>query len=192
MVNPNAFATTAETAPQPWYRQLNGYHWLVLAVSTMAWSFDCLNQQIFNLARTPAMSDLLGVSADNPLVTWYGNLGTSMLLIGWATGGIVFGMMGDRIGRAKTLLIMILAYSLSTGLCGLSQAPWQYVVFAFITGVGAGGIFPVACTLVAESLPDRAAPGTWHAANVLDSRQRECRTHLAVVGAGLVAALDSA
>ncbi len=159
MVNPAPVAPAAnEPAAMPWYRQLNGYHWLVLAVATMAWSFDCLNQQIFNLARTPAMSDLLSVSPDNPLVTYYGNLGTSMLLIGWATGGIIFGMMGDRIGRAKTLLIMILAYSLSTGLCGLSQEPWQYILFAFITGVGAGGIFPVACTLVAESLPDRTRP----------------------------------
>src|SRR5580658_8791821 len=159
MVNPAAVAPAAnESADRRWYRQLNGYHWLVLTVATMAWSFDCLNQQIFNLARTPAMSDLLGVSPDNPSVTEYGNLGTSMLLIGWATGGIIFGMMGDRIGRAKTLLIMILAYSLSTGLCGLSQEPWQYILFAFITGVGAGGIFPVACTLVAESLPDRTRP----------------------------------
>ncbi len=159
MVNPAPAAPPAnQPAQPPWFRQLSSYHWLVLIVATMAWSFDCLNQQIFNLARTPAMSDLLGVSPDDPSVTYYGNLGTSMLLIGWATGGIIFGMMGDRIGRAKTLLIMILAYSLSTGLCGLSQAPWHYIVFAFITGVGAGGIFPVACTLVAESLPDPTRP----------------------------------
>jgi MFS family permease len=159
MVNPApAVLPSNESDVRPWYRQLNGYHWLVLIVATMAWSFDCLNQQIFNLARTPAMSDLLSVSPDDPAVTYYGNLGTSMLLIGWATGGIFFGMMGDRVGRAKTLLIMILAYSLSTGLCGLSQSPWHYIVFAFITGMGAGGIFPVACTLVAESLPDRARP----------------------------------
>ncbi len=159
MVNPAPAVSDAEpAAPLPWYRQLNGYHWLVLAVGTAAWSFDCFNQQIFNLARVPAMVDLLGTSPDSPEVTWYGNLGTSMLLIGWATGGIIFGIMGDRIGRAKTMLIMILAYSFSTGLCGLSPSPWYYIVFAFITGVGAGGIFPVACTLVAESLPDKARP----------------------------------
>ncbi len=161
MVNPNPSFSASSAAPPtalPWHRQLSGYHWLVLIVATMAWSFDCLNQQIFNLARTPAMSELLDVSPDDPLVTYYGNLGTSMLLIGWATGGIIFGVMGDRIGRAKTLLIMIMAYSLSTGLCGLSQAPWHYIVFSFITGVGAGGIFPVGCTLVAESLPDRTRP----------------------------------
>jgi len=159
MVNPASTTTAShETIARPWTRQLNRYHWLVLIVATMAWSFDCLNQQIFNLTRTPAMADLLSLSPDDDAVASYGGLSTSMLLIGWATGGIIFGMMGDRIGRAKTLLIMILAYSLSTGLCGLSQTAWQYVFFAFITGVGAGGIFPVACTLVAESLPDRTRP----------------------------------
>jgi MFS family permease len=159
MVNPAPAALPADAPEaQPWFRKLSGYHWLVLVVATMAWSFDCLNQQIFNLARTPAMSDLLGVSPDDPSVTYYGNLGTTMLLLGWGTGGIFFGMMGDRVGRAKTLLIMILAYSISTGLCGLSQSVWHYIVFAFITGMGAGGIFPVACTLVAESLPDRSRP----------------------------------
>ena len=99
---PRCFPRQRDPA-QPWYRQLNGYHWLVLIVATMAWSFDCLNQQIFNLARTPAMADLLGVSPDDPQVTYYGNLGTSMLLIGWATGGIIFGMMGDRIGTGQDL-----------------------------------------------------------------------------------------
>ena len=53
---------------------------------------------------------------------------------------------------------MILCYSVSTGLCGLSTGPWDYIIYCFITGVGAGGIFPIACTLVAESLPDRTRP----------------------------------
>jgi MFS family permease len=138
-----------------WYRQLNGYHWLVLTVATAAWAFDCLSQQIFNLTRKPAMDALAGTPGQ---ANFYGALSTTALLVGWATGGIIFGIMGDRIGRAKTLVIMILCYSFSTGLCGLSRGPWDYLAFCFITGVGAGGIFPIACTLVAESLPDLARP----------------------------------
>jgi len=143
---------------QYWLKYLTGYHWLVLIVCTLAWSFDCLNQQLFNLARMPAMADLLSISPDSPAVSTFGGWSTSALLIGWATGGIIFGMLGDRIGRVKTLIIMILAYSLSTGLCGLSMGPWDYLLYAFVTGVGAGGIFPVCCTLLAESLPDRVRP----------------------------------
>ena len=143
----------SSAAARPWYKTLNSYHWLVLIVSTMAWAFDCLSQQIFNLTRKPAMDSLTDsvVSAEV-----FAPLSTTALLVGWATGGIVFGILGDRIGRAKTLTIMILCYSLSTGLCGLSFSAWDYIVYCFITGFGAGGIFPIACTLVAESLPDKA------------------------------------
>ena len=150
-----AAPAAAERENRPWYRQLNGYHWLVLVVCTLAWLFDCLNQQIFNLTRKPAMADLLHVAPGDKAVASFGGWSTSMLLIGWATGGIFFGILGDRIGRVKTLVFMILAYSVSTGLCGLARGPWDYILFCFITGVGAGGIFPVGCTLVAESLPDR-------------------------------------
>ena len=58
MVNPSPPASPAAETARPWYRQLNSYHWLVLIVATMAWSFDCLNQQIFNLTRKPAMDAL--------------------------------------------------------------------------------------------------------------------------------------
>ena len=152
MVNPASAVSPANENAGPWYRQLTGYHWLVLVVATMAWSFDCLNQQIFNLTRKPAMDDLTG-SAE--WADFFSPLSTTALLVGWATGGIIFGILGDRIGRAKTLTIMIVCYSVSTGLCGLSTGPWDYVLYCFITGVGAGGIFPISCTLVAESLPDR-------------------------------------
>ena len=147
-------ANPVPTSPAvPWHRQLNSYHWLVLIVATMAWGFDCLSQQIFNLTRKPAMDAL----TDSPTrADFCGPLSTTALLVGWATGGIIFGILGDRIGRAKTLTIMILCYSISTGLCGLSQGPWDYIFYCFITGMGAGGIFPISCTLVAESLPDRA------------------------------------
>ena len=153
MVNPVPAAPPANETAKAWYRQLNGYEWLVLIVATMAWAFDCLSQQLFNLTRKPAMDDLAPAHAGT-----FSPLSTSALLIGWATGGIIFGILGDRIGRAKTLTIMIVCYSVSTGLCGLSTGPWDYVIYCFITGMGAGGIFPIACTLVAESLPDRTRP----------------------------------
>jgi MFS family permease len=164
--NPLAANQPPAAPGQRWFRELTNYHWLVLVVCTLAWFFDCFNQQIFNLSRKPAMADLLSARPDDARVVFYGGWSTAALLIGWATGGIIFGMLGDRIGRVKTLVIMILCYSLSTGLCGLSRTQWDYIFFCFVTGVGAGGIFPVGCTLVAESLPDRARP---HALGMLQA-----------------------
>ncbi|NLY01184.1 MAG: MFS transporter [Rhodopirellula sp.] len=60
------------------------------------------------------------------------------LLIGWATGGIVFGMTGDRWGRAKTMLLTILVYSLFPGLSAVSVTVYDFCLYRFLTGAGSG------------------------------------------------------
>jgi MFS family permease len=85
-------------------------------------------------------------------------LATSLLLFGWATGGIIFGIMGDRIGRVKTMVCTILSYSLFTGLSGFAFGLWDFLAYRFIAGLGVGGQFAVGVSLVAESLPGRARP----------------------------------
>ncbi len=89
---------------------------------------------------------------------WYGSVATAMLLIGWATGGIIFGVMGDRLGRAKTLMATITVYSLFTGLSALSVSWWDFCLYRFLTGLGIGGAFAAAVTLIAEVMPSRARP----------------------------------
>src|SRR6266568_1454508 len=76
----------------------------------------------------------------------------------WASGGLGFGVLGDRIGRAKTMLLTILIYSLCTGLSALSVGFWDFAFYRFITGLGVGGEFAVGVSLVAEVMPDRARP----------------------------------
>jgi len=160
MVNPSPAVSDEHSVkrPIPWYRLLNGYHWLVLAVCTLGWLFDCLDQQLFNLARLPAMRDLVGGAATEAQVINFGTNATAVMLIGWATGGIIFGIMGDRIGRAKTMVFTILFYSAFTGLSGFAVGPWDFILYRFIAGLGVGGQFGVGLTLAAESLPDKARP----------------------------------
>lgn len=146
---------THTSNPGPWWRELNGYHWFVLAVAALGWMFDCLDQQLFNLARGPAMKALLK-HGENPAA--YGGYATSIFLIGWASGGLFFGVLGDRIGRAKTMVITILVYSLCTGLSALSHGFWDFAFYRFITGFGVGGEFAVGVALIAEVMPSRARP----------------------------------
>ncbi len=145
---------------RPWYRELNRYHWFVFVVAALGWLFDTMDQQLFSLARTPAMRELLAPSpGELPAkedVDFYGPLATSIFLVGWATGGIVFGILGDRIGRAKTMLWTILIYSLCTGLSAFSRNQWDFAFYRFITGLGVGGEFAVGVSLVAEVMPERA------------------------------------
>lgn len=134
---------------------MNSYHWFVLAVAALGWMFDCLDQQLFNLARVPAMKALLKPGQD---VATYGGYATSIFLIGWASGGLLFGVLGDRIGRAKTMVITILVYSACTGLSALSRSFWDFAFYRFITGFGVGGEFAVGVALIAEVMPNRARP----------------------------------
>jgi MFS family permease len=124
-------------------------------VAALGWLFDCLDQQLFNLGRRPALTELLGSGQD---VDRYAGYTTSIFILGWATGGLFFGILGDRIGRARTMLLTILLYSLFTGLSALSQTVWDFALFRFLTGLGVGGEFAVGVALVAEVMPDRARP----------------------------------
>ena len=145
-----------EEQKRAWYSGLNGYHWLVFAACTMGWTFDCLDAQLFALARQPALADLAGVAEDAPVVKYFAGLATSAMLIGWATGGIFFGIMGDRIGRVKVMFWTILSYSLFTGLCGAATSTWMFVLFRLLTGLGIGGQFAVGVSLLAETMPNHA------------------------------------
>lgn len=153
----------SDAPDRPWYRELNGYHWFVLIVCTLGWLFDCLDQQLFNIARPHAVRDLIPADAD---VNYYSTLATSILLVGWATGGIIFGIMGDRIGRAKTMFWTILAYSVFTGLTGFAVSIWDFILYRFLCGLGVGGQFAVGVSLVAETMPERARP---HALGMLQA-----------------------
>jgi MFS family permease len=184
-------ATTPEVTGWKTLGLLNRYHWFVLVVASLAWILDCMDQQLFNLARNSAVTELLPVpSRDDPQVVAeaekqgistisekdapaidsiaralhssdvkkYAGYATSIFLIGWAVGGIGFGIMGDRVGRVKTLTATILLYSIFTGLSAFSPDVWIFSLFRFLTGLGVGGVFAVAVTLVAETVPDRSRP----------------------------------
>ncbi|HMC88521.1 MAG TPA: MFS transporter, partial [Gemmataceae bacterium] len=146
----------------PWWRQLNRYHWFVLFVAALGWMFDTMDQQLFNIARRPAMRKLLqpapGVEPERQTVDEYSGWATSIFLIGWGTGGIAFGILGDLIGRAKTMMLTILVYSLFTGLSALSKGFLDFAFYRFLTGLGVGGEFAVGVSLVAEVMPDQARP----------------------------------
>ena len=150
----------------PWWRTLSRYHWFVFAMASLAWLFDCLDQQLFIMARNSAMKALHPAGTDPTVLKAAGGLATMWFVIGWATGGLIFGAVGDRIGRAKTLAMTVLIYSVFTGLSAFSTSPAMFDVFRFLTGLGVGGVFGLSVALVADSLPDSARP---HALGLLQA-----------------------
>jgi MFS family permease len=136
---------------QPWWRSFNREHWIIFAVASLAWLFDCLDQQFFNLARDAALEQLM---PDKAKAIEYGPYTTSVFLVGWAVGGLIFGSLGDRYGRARILSVSVLLYSVFTGLSSLSTGFVDFSIYRFLTGLGVGGVFGLAVALVADAVPD--------------------------------------
>jgi MFS family permease len=141
-----------------WYRELNSYHWFVLAVASLGWAFDTMTQQLFAMERSDAIRALLGPGATSAAISWQAGWATTIFMIGWASGGVIFGVLGDRIGRAKTMTMTILFFTIFTGLSFFARGVWDFNAYRFLCGLGVGGQFAVGVALVAEEVPDRARP----------------------------------
>ena len=139
----------------PWWKQVNRYHLLVVIIASCGWLFDCMDQRIFILSREPALREVLGAGATDAMVKAWGGWATAVMMIAWATGGIIFGMMSDRWGRVKTMVVTLLIYSGFTGLSGMAHSGYEFLFYRFLVGLGVGGMFGAATTLVAESVPAR-------------------------------------
>ncbi len=147
--------TPAPASPEADREPITLYHWLVIIIASAGWLFDCMDQRIFALSREPAMKEILGPGSTIDVIRYWGGWATTSMMIGWATGGIIFGMMSDRLGRVKTMTVTLLIYSGFTGLSGIAHSVPAFMVYRFLVGLGVGGMFGAATTLVAESVPRR-------------------------------------
>jgi MFS family permease len=161
-------ASAPTDAPAAWWRGLSRYHWFVFTVASAAWFFDCLDQRLFSLARIPALQLLMQGSSVGEIQA-AGKQVTAIFLVGWGIGGLIFGAMGDRYGRARMLTFTVLLYSLCTGLTFFSRTWWDFALFRFLTGMGVGGVFGLAVALIAETVPDNSRTGALGTLQVLST-----------------------
>lgn len=139
--------------------RITRYQWTVLFVAWLGWVFDIMDTALFNFAKGPMMKEFLGGEAaykqigpqiEGRLQFWF--------LVGWACGGLIFGVLADRWGRTRTMVVTILLYCLFTGLTALCQTPEQVAVVRFLTALGIGGEWAAGAALIAEAFPDWARP----------------------------------
>ncbi|MCX7665367.1 MAG: MFS transporter [Gemmataceae bacterium] len=129
--------------------------WLVLIAALLGWMFDGLEMGLFPLVAAPALQDLLPPSEHIHIKRWNAII-TAVFLIGAATGGVVFGWLGDKIGRVRAMTLSVLTYALFSGACGLASAAWQVALFRFIGSLGMGGEWSLGVALVMEVWPNRS------------------------------------
>lgn len=112
---------------------------------------------LFPLVARPAMQDLLGPAAATRTGPWMAGI-IALFLTGAALGGVLFGWLGDRVGRTRAMVWSVLAYSLCSGLCALAMAPWEIGALRFVAALGMGGEWALGVALVSEAFPDRKRP----------------------------------
>jgi len=138
---------------------MNGYQWTVLFAAWLGWGFDVFDGLLFNYVAPNCVPTLLGIPIGSPeakkaTLEWTGVL-TSLLLIGWAAGGILFGRVADRIGRTKTLLLTMAMYSLGTALCSIAPNIWFLIACRIVASLGIGGEWAAGAAMVAEVVPEK-------------------------------------
>jgi MFS family permease len=151
-------AQTFHSANRSTVLGFSGYHWLVIAAAWAGWGFDVFDALLFNFVAPNCVPVLLhlplgSTAAREATVFWTGTI-TSILLVGWAAGGVLFGWVGDRIGRKRALFVTIAIYAVGTALCALATDIWQLIVFRAIASLGIGGEWGIGATLVAEAVPE--------------------------------------
>src|SRR6266568_4334621 len=127
--------------------------WMALTAALLGWLFDGLEMGLFPLTARSALLDL-GIP-ESEFLTWLGTI-TAFFLVGAATGGVLFGWLGDRIGRVRAMMLSVLTYALVSGACGFATAPWQIGALRFLAALGMGGEWSLGVALINEIWPARS------------------------------------
>jgi MFS family permease len=133
--------------------------WTVLFAAWLGWGFDIFDSLLFNYVAPTCVPVLLHIPLGTPeaaaaTLRWTGIL-TSLLLLGWAAGGILFGRIADRLGRSRTLLVTMVMYSVGTAACAFAPNIWSLVLFRVIASLGIGGEWVAGAAMVAEIVPEK-------------------------------------
>ncbi|MBX3358799.1 MAG: MFS transporter [Phycisphaeraceae bacterium] len=135
--------------------KISGTQWKALTAAWLGWCFDGLDGFLYVLVALPFVTELLHKTAVDSDVQRKAAIIQAFFLVGWAVGGAVFGRIGDRLGRARTLTLTVLTYAIFTGLAFFATEWWHLLIFRFIAALGIGGEWAAGSALVAETLHPR-------------------------------------
>ncbi len=140
--------------------KLSRYQWTVFFAAWLGWGFDVFDGLLFNYVAPNAVPTLLGIplgtaEAKTATLQWNGIL-TSLFLLGWAAGGVLFGPICDRFGRKRVLMITMVLYALGTASCAFVTDMWQLILCRIVASLGIGGEWAAGSAMVAEVVPEES------------------------------------
>jgi MFS family permease len=130
---------------------------LALAAAWLGWGFDVFDAHLISYVARPVLKALLEHPDETAINRWLAAL-TSLFLVGWAAGGILFGRVADSLGRARTMLLTMVLYGGGTAACALCHGLPSFVACRLVASLGIGGEWAAGASLVAEVAPDRWRP----------------------------------
>ena len=138
--------------------KLTRYQWTVFFAAWLGWGFDVFDGLLFNFVAPNAIPTLLGLEIGGPearaAVPYWTAILNSLLLLGWAAGGVLFGPICDRFGRKRVLMITMLLYAVGTAACAFVTEMWQLIIFRIVASLGIGGEWAAGSAMVAEVVPE--------------------------------------
>ena len=146
--------TTAAT-DGPWYRALSRSQWNALIASNLGWLFDGFETYALILTAGVALRQLIDPSQYGQIPSYIGTV-IAITLLGWGIGGMLGGILADYIGRKRTMVIAIIAYSIATGLSAFAFDWMSFVALRFLVGIAIGSEWATGSSMLAELWPDRA------------------------------------
>src|ERR671912_301094 len=117
-------------------RDLSPQQWKSGVAAWLGWLFDGLDMHLYTLIAAPFVASLLSVPEGHQDVGYYSSWIQAAFMLGWALGGGLFGRLGDRLGRSRTLVLTILTYAIFTGAGFLAQTWWHLLIFRFLAALG--------------------------------------------------------
>ena len=146
---------SAIAVSSPWYRTLTREQWRVLFASNLGWLFDGFEIYALFLTVGFALHQLVEASQYAQIPRYAGYV-LATTVFGWATGGVIGGIVADYIGRKRTMMLAVLAYTLTTGLSAIAWNWESFAILRFLVGVGIGSEWVTGASLVSEVWPDHA------------------------------------
>jgi MFS family permease len=139
----------------PWYRSVSGAQWKTLVAANLGWTFDSFEFFALFLTVGFALHQLLPPAQYAATPRYVGYI-LATTVFGWGVGGMIGGIVADYIGRKRTMILAILAYSLTTGLSALSWNWESLAILRFLVGVAIGSEWATGASIVSELWPDHA------------------------------------
>jgi MFS family permease len=146
---------TATGGTLPWYRSLTTGQWRALIATNLGWLFDGYETYALILTVGAAMHSLLEPGQYSQIPGYAGTI-IAITLLGWGIGGFCGGILADYIGRKRTMIYAILAYSLLTGLTALSFNWISFALLRFAVGIAIGSEWATGSSMMAELWPQNA------------------------------------